>query len=129
MADSPTPPSPPPDLGLQRTLLSAERTLLSWVRTAISMIGFGFSIYKFFDYLRSSAEFARAHAPRNFGLTLIAMGTLTLILALLQHQRFLRRLGVGLMASHTLLPMLVAWMVALVSVLMFLSVYFETGPF
>ena len=38
------------DLALQRTVIAAERTLMAWIRTALSMIGFGFSIYKFFQY-------------------------------------------------------------------------------
>ena len=38
------------DLAVQRTVIAAERTLMAWIRTAISMIGFGFSIYKFFQY-------------------------------------------------------------------------------
>ena len=39
------------DLALRRTLMAGERTLMAWIRTALSMIGFGFSIYKFFQYL------------------------------------------------------------------------------
>ena len=39
------------DLALKRTSTAGERTLMAWIRTALSMIGFGFSIYKFFQYL------------------------------------------------------------------------------
>src|ERR1700679_1367281 len=39
------------DLAMQRTSMAAERSLMAWVRTSLSMIGFGFSIYKFFQYL------------------------------------------------------------------------------
>ena len=38
------------NLALRRTLIAADRTLMAWIRTALSMIGFGFSIYKFFQY-------------------------------------------------------------------------------
>jgi len=50
------------DLALLRTLNAAERTLMAWIRTAISMIGFGFTIYKFFQY--QSEEIVAAHPRR-----------------------------------------------------------------
>lgn len=40
------------ELALDRTLLAHDRTLMAWVRTATSLISFGFTIYKFFQYLR-----------------------------------------------------------------------------
>jgi putative membrane protein len=39
-------------LALDRTLLAYDRTLMAWVRTATSLISLGFTIYKFFQYLR-----------------------------------------------------------------------------
>jgi putative membrane protein len=121
--------APPPDLGLQRTILAAERTLLSWVRTALSMVGFGFTIYKFFDYMRESEKLVRPHAPRNFGLTLIALGALTLFFAVVQHRRFLQRLGLGVRDSHTVGPVVVATVLGVMALVVFVSVYFRTGPF
>ena len=41
-------------LAVERTRLAHERTLMAWVRTATSLISFGFTVYKFFDYLRES---------------------------------------------------------------------------
>src|SRR5208282_3050679 len=69
------------ELALQRTIIASERTLMAWIRTAISMIGFGFSIYKFFQYQAeevSAGNIRRPQAPRNLGMTLIALGTLGL---------------------------------------------------
>jgi putative membrane protein len=41
-------------LAVERTTLAHERTLMAWVRTSVSLISFGFTIYKFFQYLRES---------------------------------------------------------------------------
>src|SRR5271169_4038875 len=84
------------DLALQRTIMAAERTLMAWVRTAISMIGFGFAIYKFFQYLPeeiASGNIQRPQAPRNLGLTLIALGTLALAAAAWQHRAYLHAIA------------------------------------
>jgi inner membrane protein YidH len=40
------------ELSLDRTIQAHDRTLMAWVRTATSLISFGFTIYKFFQYLR-----------------------------------------------------------------------------
>ena len=48
-------------LALDRTRLAYERTLMAWVRTATSLISFGFTIYKFFAYLK------REEAPPGRG--------------------------------------------------------------
>jgi putative membrane protein len=63
------------DLAFQRTIIAAERTLMAWIRTALSMIGFGFTIYKFFQYQAeeiAAGNIRRPQAPRNLGLSLIA---------------------------------------------------------
>lgn len=42
----------PTQRALLRTRLAYERTLMAWIRSSISLIGFGFPIYKFFQYVR-----------------------------------------------------------------------------
>ena len=40
-------------LALSRTILAHDRTLMAWVRTSTSMISFGFTIYKFFQFVQN----------------------------------------------------------------------------
>ena len=41
---------------------------MAWIRTSLSMISFGFTIYKFFQYLRESGEVvARGGAAATWG--------------------------------------------------------------
>jgi hypothetical protein len=44
------------------TIWRSSATLMAWIRTALSMIGFGFTIYKFFQYL--PAELAAGNVRR-----------------------------------------------------------------
>ncbi|MGB0122630.1 MAG: DUF202 domain-containing protein, partial [Silvibacterium sp.] len=58
------------DLAMRRSIMASERTLMAWIRTALSMIGFGFTIYKFFQYLPediAAGKVARPQTPRNLG--------------------------------------------------------------
>jgi len=57
-------------LALLRTRLAYERTLMAWIRVAISLISFGFTIYKFFQYVREEqgAQVQPLVGPRVFGM-------------------------------------------------------------
>src|SRR5512137_1808779 len=63
-------------LALERTRMAADRTLMGWIRTALSMISFGFTIFKFLEYVQeqSITPLRRAHGPREVGITLIGIG-------------------------------------------------------
>lgn len=118
------------DFALQRTIIAADRTLMAWIRTSISMIGFGFTIYKFFEYLRQGERLAgRPNAPRNLGLALIGLGTLALLGAIWQNRQFLKRVGVTDRAQMWSTTALVAILMALIGVLAFAGVLAGSGPF
>src|ERR1700733_7860313 len=120
------------DLAYQRTIIAAERTLMAWIRTAISMIGFGFSIYKFFQYLPdeiAAGNIRNPQAPRNLGLTLIALGTVALMAASWQHRTFLNELGASKARHIWSISFVVAIFVVLIGVITFYGVLLRHGPF
>src|SRR5271154_3590926 len=120
------------DLAVLRTVMASERSLMAWIRTALSMIGFGFTIYKFFQYLPAqiaAGNIRRPDAPRNLGLTLIALGTLALAAAAWQHRRFLNDLGASESRHFWSVSFMVSILVVLIGALTFYGVLLRHGPF
>lgn len=71
-------------LAITRTLVALDRTLMAWIRTSVSLISFGFTIYKFFQYLRTDTRIAQTEtllSPRGVALVLIGLGIGALLLA------------------------------------------------
>ena len=84
-------------LALQRSYLANERTLMAWIRTAISLIGFGFTLAKVFQALADSNVLIRGPAgmvwtAEGVGIVMIALGTFSLLIAVLDHRRELKLL-------------------------------------
>ncbi|WP_312328920.1 DUF202 domain-containing protein [Stenotrophomonas sp.] len=80
-------------MSFQRTRMSADRTLMSIIRTALSLIGFGFTIFQFFGHmLELPGVSLNPHAPRNFGLALVALGMVLLTLGIIYHLRYMQEL-------------------------------------
>ena len=82
--------------GLVRTRLAHERTMMAWVRTATSLISFGFTIYKFFEYVREDQSAAvRGHwlDPRGVALVMISLGVGGLLMAYFEHRRAMKELA------------------------------------
>jgi putative membrane protein len=120
------------ELAVRRTVIAAERTLMAWIRTAISMIGFGFTIFKFFQYLPeeiASGNIRRPQAPRNLGMSLIALGTLALMAATWQHWNFLKEIKASEHGQLRSISFVVAVLVILIGVLAFYGVLLRHGPF
>jgi putative membrane protein len=112
-------------LAVERTRLAHERTLMAWVRTSTSLITFGFTIYKFFQYLREGAqESPVAHAlnPRRFGMSMIVVGLFMLVVATVQHRRDLKALDARYGKGPRSLASIVAVLVGALGVLAFLGV-------
>jgi putative membrane protein len=120
------------NLAIQRTVMASERSLMAWIRTALSMIGFGFSIYKFFQYLPeeiASGNIQRPQTPRNLGLTLIALGTVALTAAAWQHRMLLNEIGASQARHFWSISFMVAILVVLIGAITFYGVLLRHGPF
>jgi putative membrane protein len=111
--------------------LADDRTLMAWIRTSLSMIGFGFTIYKF---LKELAQLENSklpdNGPRNLGLTLVGLGTVSLIVASFQHWSHMQELGrhASLRARFSLV-LVVAITITFLGALVFFSMVLHMGPF
>ncbi len=75
-------------LAFERTRVSYDRTVMAGVRTATSLITFGFTIYKFFQLeMIGRDRTGQLIGPREFALTMIGIGLLSLLFATLEYRR------------------------------------------
>ena len=68
---------------------------MAWIRTATSLISFGFTIYKFFQFVREEGKIQHPDhllGPREFALIMILAGLVALVLATVQHRRDMKTL-------------------------------------
>ena len=125
---TPTPESLPDatKLAVDRTRLAHERTLMAWVRTAASLISFGFTIYKFFQYLRENGAAERIFGPREFALVMITIGIAALVLAAIEHRFNMRQLRqqYGVLVPRSL-ALITACFIAGLGVIGLLVVFFR----
>jgi putative membrane protein len=111
------------DLAVDRTRLAHERTLMAWVRTATSLITFGFTIYKFFQFLREKGE-VHNHllGPREFALLMIGIGLTALFLATLQQRREMKTLRRSYPTVPYSLATVLAALISILGILAFITV-------
>lgn len=114
-------------LAAERTRLAYERTLMAWTRTATSLISFGFSIDKFFQYLREQEQIADTGVlgPRGFGLLMIAIGLTALLFATAEHRRNMTQLRKSFGSEPRSLAAIVSGLIAILGVAGLLAVLFR----
>jgi putative membrane protein len=128
-------------MSFQRTRMSADRTLMSVIRTSLSLISFGFTIFQVFEKLRDQAVITHAAAPRNFGITLVALGILMLIGGIVYHLQFMYGLreerkamtAAGLIHGESRFPpsltLITAVILLIIGIAAIISMVFQIGPF
>ena len=82
---------------------------MAWIRTSTSLIAFGFTIFKFFQYLATSEQ--RHHpvvSPWIVGMLMIVLGLTALTLAWFQHRQEMKALG----AEGAAMPFSIAGLMA-----------------
>jgi putative membrane protein len=59
---------------------------MAWIRTSTSLIAFGFTIFKFFQYLGTEEHRHTIVSPWVIGILMILLGLVALALAWIQHR-------------------------------------------
>ena len=115
------------DMASERTAMAADRSLMAWIRTALSMIGFGFTIYKFLEALKSDINgiAIKANSPRYLGIYLIGLGTFSMILAILQYLNTLKMIKKHQDFITFRYPIIVAVLICLLGVFLFGALIFK----
>ena len=118
------------ELAVERTVMAAERTLMSWTRTSISLISFGFTLYKFLQYMQGEgkATIRDPNGPRNFGLALILIGVFALTAASIQYRRLQKKVKPERKYPLSL-SVAVAWAIILLGFFALINIVFQLGPF
>jgi len=113
------------DMAVQRTKMAANRTLMAWVRTSISFIGFGFTIYKFLKSLQNEGIqlTPRPEGPQNVGLLLLALGTGSAILGIIEYWRETTSMREMYGAKPQWFPLIIAAMLAALGLFLIIIVF------
>jgi putative membrane protein len=82
-----------------RVFFAAERTLLAWLRTGLTIMALGFVVSRFGLFVQllatqsqGASPTARASLSAGLGVAFVIVGALAIVVAAIQHQRFLATL-------------------------------------
>ncbi|HSE20568.1 MAG TPA: DUF202 domain-containing protein [Pyrinomonadaceae bacterium] len=111
------------DLAVDRTRLAHDRTVMAWIRTSASLISFGFTIDKFFEFLdKDSATRKPLFGPREFAMSLIAIGLVILVFATIQNRLELKAMRKWYPNVPYSMATLVAALVGFLGIVTFIAV-------
>jgi putative membrane protein len=90
----PKAPNPGTELAKERNRAAEERTLMAWIRTCLSLISFGVGIDRIVAVLQQNLGGAvnPLRLSRILGLSFIALGTVAMLAAALDHRHQLQRI-------------------------------------
>ena len=119
------------DLAVERTLMGASRTLMAWVRTGLSMIAFGFTIYKVLQamLIEGIQLIPRLQGPRNIGLFLIDLGTLSVFAGSLEYWQLARDLHKKFGTAVKKFPLILSGLIFVLGLALFISIVLKAEIF
>ena len=112
-------------LALERTFLAYERTLMAWTRTSVSLISFGFTLFKFFQYIvehEPGKHVDHVLGPKTIGAVMIGIGTSMLLLASVMHRKQLVELRKSYPETPFSQSLILAVLISILGLLMFTAV-------
>lgn len=119
------------DMALERTSMAADRTLMAWMRTSLSMISFGFTVFKFVEYMHQEGKatlIKTEHGAQNFGMVLISIGIISLVVACVQYWHLDKKLNPN-RKWYLNLTFITSAVIGLVGLVSLTNTIFKIGPF
>ena len=105
--------------------LANERTLLAWIRTSIGIMVFGFVVVKFSLFVKQISVLLGDKNLTEYkeystilGITLVALGTITTILAYIRYRQTAKQLTEGYYKHSSSLIVVIISFIFLVSMLL-----------
>jgi len=112
------------ELAAKRNAMAADRTLMAWVRTGLSMTSFGFTIYKLLQAFQSAGSLLpHENSPRRIGLFLTGLGTVSIMVGIIEYWQTLRDLREGHAVRVWRPSFITALVIAALGAFLFVSIF------